>query len=117
MRGGPHTNWRTVSRWTLCARRSVRQLRGRRRRCPRSDERSHGRISPVRGVVDAIVIGGSVGGLVASLYLRRAGRSVLLLEAREMLGGACPPVPSAGAATLFAIDPRMIDELDLLNRG
>jgi len=72
----------------------------------------------VKGVVDAIVIGGSIGGLVAALYLRRAGRSVLLLEAQDTLGGACRPVPpSAGAATLFAVDPRMIDELDLLNRG
>ncbi len=74
--------------------------------------------------MDAIVIGGGVGGLVASLYLRRAGRSVLLLEAQDTLGGVCRAIPSAaglnvaaGAMTLFAIDPRMIEELDLLNRG
>lgn len=75
------------------------------------------------GPVDAIVIGGGVGGLVASLYLHRAGRSVLLLEAEDTPGGVCRANPSAagpsvaGPATLFAIDPRMIDELDLLNRG
>ncbi len=71
--------------------------------------------------IDAIVIGGGVGGLVASLYLRRAGRSVLLLEAQDTLGGVCRAIPSlniaTGAATLSAIDPRMIDELDLLNKG
>jgi len=78
----------------------------------------------MRGSADAIVIGGGVGGLVASLYLRRAGRSVLLLEAKDTPGGVCRAIPSTaglnvagGAATLFAIDPRMIDELDLLNRG
>ena len=74
--------------------------------------------------VDAIVIGGGVGGLVASIYLRRAGRSVLLLEAQDTLGGACRAIPSmaglnvaTGATTLFAIDPRVIDELELLNKG
>ena len=74
--------------------------------------------------VDAIVIGGGVGGLVASLYLRRAGRSVLLLEAKDTPGGVCRTIPSTaglnvagGAATLFAIDPRMIEELDFLNKG
>ena len=71
--------------------------------------------------VDAIVIGGGIGGLVASLYLRRAGRSVLLLEAQDTLGGACRANPSlniaVGAATLLAVDPRVIDELDLLNKG
>jgi phytoene dehydrogenase-like protein len=78
----------------------------------------------VSGPVEAIVIGGGVGGLVASIYLRRAGRSVLLLEAQETAGGTCRPVPSLagvraarGVTTLHAIDPRVIDELELLKRG
>ena len=37
---------------------------------------------------DAIVIGGGHNGLVAAAYLGRAGRRVLLLESRPVLGGA-----------------------------
>jgi phytoene dehydrogenase-like protein len=38
---------------------------------------------------DAIVVGGGHNGLTAAAYLARAGRSVLVLERRERLGGAC----------------------------
>src|SRR5436190_831514 len=38
---------------------------------------------------DAIVVGGGHNGLTAAAYLARAGRSVLVLERREQLGGAC----------------------------
>jgi phytoene dehydrogenase-like protein len=37
---------------------------------------------------DAVVVGGGHNGLTAAAYLARAGRSVLLLERREVLGGA-----------------------------
>jgi monoamine oxidase len=37
---------------------------------------------------DAIVVGGGHNGLAAAAYLARAGRSVLVLERRERLGGA-----------------------------
>lgn len=38
---------------------------------------------------DAIVIGGGHNGLVAAAYLAKAGRDVLLLERRPIVGGAC----------------------------
>jgi phytoene dehydrogenase-like protein len=39
-------------------------------------------------VYDAVIIGGGHNGLVAAAYLARAGRSVLVLERREHVGGA-----------------------------
>ncbi|WP_331730560.1 NAD(P)/FAD-dependent oxidoreductase (plasmid) [Kitasatospora sp. NBC_00070] len=43
---------------------------------------------PLRAVYDAVIIGGGHNGLVAAAYLARAGRSVLLLERLDRLGGA-----------------------------
>ena len=37
---------------------------------------------------DAIIVGGGHNGLVAACYLAKAGKSVLLLEAQDELGGA-----------------------------
>jgi phytoene dehydrogenase-like protein len=38
---------------------------------------------------DAIIVGGGHNGLVAATYLARGGRRVLVLERRDLLGGAC----------------------------
>jgi phytoene dehydrogenase-like protein len=44
--------------------------------------------SPLHSTYDAVIVGGGHNGLVAAAYLARAGRSVLLLERRDELGGA-----------------------------
>ncbi|HEY5338054.1 MAG TPA: NAD(P)/FAD-dependent oxidoreductase [Rhizomicrobium sp.] len=72
---------------------------------------------------DAIVVGGGVSGLVAAAYLARAGKKVLLLEARDKFGGLCESAPlgegfSAPLAhLLYALDPRVVKELKLARRG
>src|SRR2546430_11363631 len=38
---------------------------------------------------DAVIVGGGHNGLTAAAYLARAGRSVLVLERRDQVGGAC----------------------------
>lgn len=43
---------------------------------------------PARGRYDAVVIGGGHNGMTAAAYLAQAGRSVLLLEAADHVGGA-----------------------------
>lgn len=73
---------------------------------------------------DAIVIGGGTSGLVAAAYLTKAGRNVLLLEARDKLGGLCAAAnlgegfaSSVGTHTLYALDPLVTRELSLPGRG
>src|SRR3989442_15104902 len=41
------------------------------------------------GTWDAIVVGGGHNGLVAAAYLAKAGRRVLVVERRPIVGGAC----------------------------
>lgn len=69
---------------------------------------------------DAIVIGASVGGLVAATYLARAGHNVSLLEAEDFLGGSCRVSSSIagvqatfGGETIHALDPQLISDLGL----
>ena len=75
---------------------------------------------------DAIVVGGGHNGLTAAAYLARAGRSVLVLERRERLGGACTlerPFADKGyvvspcAYVVGLLDELVIRELDLRGRG
>lgn len=61
---------------------------------------------------DAIVIGGGIGGLVASVYLKRAGLNVLLLEASDVLGRDC-----RNAQLVYALDRRVVKDLGLSGRG
>ncbi len=73
---------------------------------------------------DAIVVGAGHNGLTAAAYLARAGRSVLVLESREVIGGACTlrePWPgyrvSPCAYLAGLLHPVVIDELELRRRG
>jgi phytoene dehydrogenase-like protein len=73
---------------------------------------------------DCIVIGGGHNGLVCATYLARGGRSVLVLEAAERLGGAAvtrefaPGFRVSACAHLLNLMPRsLISELSLATHG
>jgi phytoene dehydrogenase-like protein len=75
---------------------------------------------------DAVVVGGGHNGLAAAAYVAAADRSVLVLERREQLGGACTlerPFPDEGylvspcAYVVGLLDHRVIRELELERRG
>jgi phytoene dehydrogenase-like protein len=73
---------------------------------------------------DVVIIGGGHNGLVAAAYLARAGRTVLVLERRELLGGCAvteelwPGYRVSTAAYLASLlQERIVRELDLPRFG
>jgi phytoene dehydrogenase-like protein len=73
---------------------------------------------------DIIIIGGGHNGLVCAAYLARAGRKVLVLERREILGGCAVTEEiwpgyrvSTGAYLTSLLQERIVRELDLAGHG
>jgi len=73
---------------------------------------------------DAIVIGGGHNGLVSAAYLARAGKQVLVLERRHVLGGAAVTEEvfpgfrfSVCSYVVSLLRPEIIRELDLPRHG
>ncbi|HEX5533077.1 MAG TPA: NAD(P)/FAD-dependent oxidoreductase [Actinomycetales bacterium] len=78
--------------------------------------------TPLAGRYDAVVVGGGHNGLTAAAYLAKAGRSVLVLERLDHVGGAAvsaPAFPGVDArlsrySYLVSLLPRqVVDELGL----
>jgi phytoene dehydrogenase-like protein len=73
---------------------------------------------------DVVIVGAGHNGLTCAAYLARAGKRVLVLEARDRVGGACtidavwPGYRISPCAYLAGLlHPRVIEELDLPARG
>ncbi len=73
---------------------------------------------------DAVIIGGGHNGLVAANYLARAGKTVCVVEARNVVGGACVTeelVPgsrwSSCSFVMGMLRPEIIAELELEKHG
>ncbi len=73
---------------------------------------------------DAIIIGSGHNGLVAAFYLAQAGKRVLIVEARDIIGGCCVTeelIPgyrfSTCANVVWALRPKIIKEMRLFERG
>jgi len=71
----------------------------------------------------AIIIGAGLDGLIAAYYLAKAGFKPLVLERREVIGGACateefhPGFQAALATSIGPLLPQVVNDLQLERRG
>ena len=77
-----------------------------------------------KSTYDAVIIGGGHNGLVTAAYLARAGKKVLVLERRHVLGGAAVTEEvfpgfkfSVCSYVVSLLRPEIIRELDLPRHG
>src|SRR5437773_4944522 len=73
---------------------------------------------------DAVIVGGGHNGLTAAAYLARAGRRVLVLERRHLVGGAAVTEEvfpgfrfSVASYVVSLLRPEIIRELELPRHG
>ncbi|MCH8322650.1 MAG: NAD(P)/FAD-dependent oxidoreductase [Proteobacteria bacterium] len=73
---------------------------------------------------DVAIIGGGHNGLVCAAYLAKAGKSVIVLEARSVVGGAATTEEfhpgfrnSLAAYTVSLLNPKVIRDLKLERFG
>ena len=73
---------------------------------------------------DAVIVGGGHNGLVCAAYLAKAGRTVLVLEKRNVVGGAAVTEEfhpgfrnSVAAYAVSLLQPKVIRDLDLMAHG
>jgi len=78
----------------------------------------------MKDTYDAVIIGGGHNGLVCGAYLARAGRKVLVLERRDLLGGAAVTEElwpgyrvSTASYTMALLQPKIILDLELQRHG
>ncbi len=79
---------------------------------------------PVRATFDAILVGGGHNGLVCATYLAKAGLKVLVLERRDVVGGAAVTEEfhpgfrnSVASYTVSLLQPKVMRELELEKHG
>ncbi len=75
-------------------------------------------------ILDAVIVGGGHNGLICAAYLAKAGKTVFLLERRDILGGACnteevwPGYHVSTAGYLCSLlHPDIVRDLDLKRYG